>query len=169
MLMDIIMPPLQAALDAGIRPTISIDAETNVPTTMFPQMQLCLAAQRVVLEQRRIQGEKDLPQRISVRDVIEFATIEGAKACGLERKTGSLTPGKQADVILLRKNAINVLPVNDPLAAITLGMDASNVDSVFVAGLAKKRNGRLVDVDLKRVADLAAKSRDYLTSKVKGG
>jgi cytosine/adenosine deaminase-related metal-dependent hydrolase len=169
MLMDIIMPPLQAALDAGIRPTISIDAETNVPTTMFPQMQLCLAAQRVVLTQRRVQGEKDLPKMISVRDVIEFATIEGAKACGLESKTGSLTPGKQADVILLRKNAINVLPVNDPLAAITLGMDASNVDSVFVAGEARKRNGRLVDVDLKRVSDLAGKSRDYLTSKAKGG
>jgi hypothetical protein len=48
-------------------------------------------------------------------------------------------------------------------------MDASNVDSVFVAGEARKRNGRLVDVDLKRVADLAGKSRDYLTSKVKGG
>jgi len=169
MLMDIVMPPLQGALDAGIRPTISIDAETNVPTTMFAQMQLCLAAQRVALTQRKTQGEKDLPKMISVRDVIEFATIEGAKACGLDRKTGSLTPGKQADVLLLRKNAINVLPVNDPLAAITLGMDGSNVDSVFVAGIAKKRDGRLVGVDLKRVADLAAKSRDYLSGKVKGG
>jgi cytosine/adenosine deaminase-related metal-dependent hydrolase len=107
---------------------LSIDAETNVPTAMFPQMQLCLAAQRVALTQRRLQGEKDLPKPISARDVIEFATIEGAKACGLEAKTGSLTPGKQADVILLRKNAINVLPVNDPLAAIALGMDGSNVD-----------------------------------------
>ena len=155
MLMDIIMPPLQGALDAGIRPTISIDAETNVPTTMFAQMQLCLAAQRVALTQRKAQGEKDLPKMISARDVIEFATIEGAKACGLDSKTGSLTPGKQADILLLRKNAINVLPVNDPLAAITLGMDGSNVDTVFVAGVAKKRNGRLVGVDLKRIADLA--------------
>ncbi len=169
MLMDIIMPPLQGALDAGIRPTISIDAETNVPTTMFAQMQLCLAAQRVALTQRKALGEKDLPKMISARDVIEFATIEGAKACGLDSKTGSLTPGKQADILLLRKNAINVLPVNDPLAAITLGMDGSNVDSVFVAGIAKKRDGRLVGVDLKRIADLAGKSRDYLTGKVKGG
>jgi cytosine/adenosine deaminase-related metal-dependent hydrolase len=169
MLMDIAMPLLQGALDAGIRPTLSIDAETNVPTTMFPQMQLCLAAQRVALTQRKAQGEKDLPKAISVRDVIEFATIEGAKACGLEAKTGSLTPGKQADIILLRKNAINVLPINDPLAAITLGMDASNVDTVLVAGSAKKRNGQLVGVDLKRVADLAAQSRDYLVSKVKNG
>ena len=169
MLMDIAMPPLQGALDAGVRPSLSIDAETNVPTTMFAQMQLCLAAQRVALTQRKVQGEKDLPKPISARDVIEFATIEGAKACGLEAKTGSLTPGKQADIILLRKNAINVLPVNDPLAAIALGMDGSNVDTVLVAGKVKKRDGQLVGVDLKRVADLATQSRDYLVSKVKGG
>ena len=167
MLMDIAMPPMQGALDAGIRPTLSIDAETNVPTTMFPQMQLCLAAQHVVLTQRRLQGEKDLPKPISARDVIEFATIEGAKACGLEAKTGSLTPGKQADILLLRRNAINVLPVNDPLAAITLGMDGSNVDTVLVAGAVKKRDGKLVGVDMKRVAELATQSRDYLVNKVK--
>jgi 5-methylthioadenosine/S-adenosylhomocysteine deaminase len=167
MLMDIAMPPLQGALDAGIRPSLSIDAETNVPTTMFAQMQLCLAAQRVALTQRKVQGEKDLPKPSSARDVIAFATIEGAKACGLEAKTGSLTPGKQADIILLRKNAINVLPVNDPLAAIALGMDGSNIDTVLVAGQVKKRDGKLVGVDLKRVADLAAQSRDYLVSKVK--
>jgi cytosine/adenosine deaminase-related metal-dependent hydrolase len=104
-----------------------------------------------------------------VRDVIEFATIEGAKACGLEAKTGSLTPGKQADIILLRKNAINVLPVNDPLAAIALGMDGSNIDTVLVAGQVKKRDGKLVGGDMKRVADLAVQSRDYLVSKVKAG
>jgi 5-methylthioadenosine/S-adenosylhomocysteine deaminase len=169
MLMDIAMPLLQGALDAGIRPTLSIDAETNVPTTMFPQMQLCLAAQRVALTQRKALGEKDLPNMISARDVIEFATIEGAKASGLESRTGSLTPGKQADIILLRKNAINVLPLNDPLAAITLCMDSSNVDTVFVAGVARKHNGQLAGVDLKRVAALAGQSRDYLVSKVKGG
>ena len=70
----------------GVRPSLSIDAETNVPTTMFAQMQLCLAAQRVALTQRKAQGEKDVPKPISARDVIEFATIEGAKACGLEGK-----------------------------------------------------------------------------------
>jgi 5-methylthioadenosine/S-adenosylhomocysteine deaminase len=62
-----------------------------------------------------------------------------------------------------------VVPVNDPLAAIALGMDASNVNTVLVAGSVKKRNGQLVGVDLKRVADLATQSRDYLVSKVNGG
>ena len=167
MLMDIADPPIQAALDAGLRPSLSIDAETNVPTTMFAQMQLCLASQRSALTQRKLKGEKSLPARISAREAIEFATIAGAKACGLANKTGSLTPGKQADIVLLRKNHINVLPVNDPVAAITLGMDTANVDSVFVAGTAKKRNGQLIGVDLKRVAELASQSRNYLR-KTKG-
>jgi cytosine/adenosine deaminase-related metal-dependent hydrolase len=100
--------------------------------------------------------------------VIEFATIEGARACGLESKTGSLTVGKQADIILLRKNHINVMPMNDPLAAIALAMDTSNVDTVFVAGKAKKRNGQLVGVDLKRIGEQASQSRDYLNSKARG-
>jgi 5-methylthioadenosine/S-adenosylhomocysteine deaminase len=169
LMMDIAWPPIQAALDAGIRPTLSIDAETNVPTTMFAQMQLCVAAQRSALTQRKNAGEKDLPKAVSARDVLEFATIEGAKACGLDKKTGSLTPGKQADIVLLRKNMINVMPVNDPVAAITLAMDTANVDSVFVAGKARKRNGQLVGVDLKRIATLATQSRDYLVSKVKAG
>src|SRR5206468_2594024 len=88
LMMDIAWPPIQAALDAGIRPTLSIDAETNVPTTMFAQMQLCVAAQRSALTQRKNAGEKDLPKAVSARDVLEFATIEGAKACGLDKKTG---------------------------------------------------------------------------------
>ena len=62
-----------------------------------------------------------------------------------------------------------MLPVNDPLAAIALGMDGSNIDTVLVAGTVKKRDGKLVGVDMKRVAELATQSRDYLVSKVKAG
>jgi cytosine/adenosine deaminase-related metal-dependent hydrolase len=147
---------------------LSIDAETNVPSTMFTQIQLCLAAQRNLLTEQKASGEKNLPARISARDALEFATIAGAKACGLESKVGSLAPGKQADIILLRKNHINVMPVNDPVAAVTLGMDSSNVDSVYVAGAAKKQNGLLIGVDLKRIGELAKQSRDYLVAKANG-
>jgi len=104
---------------------------------------------------------------ISARDVLEFATVEGARANGLESKTGSLTPGKEADVILLRKDRINVLPVNDPVGAVVLAMDTGNVDSVFVAGKARKLGGQLVGVDLQQIADEAIKSRQYLLSKAK--
>jgi cytosine/adenosine deaminase-related metal-dependent hydrolase len=73
----------------------------------------------------------------------------------------------KADIILLRKEHINVLPVDDPVAAITLGMDSSNVDTVFVAGAVKKRNGQLAGVDLKRIGELANRSRDYLAAKAR--
>ena len=79
---------------------------------------------------------------------MEFATIEGARATGLERKVGTLTPGKEADVIMLRTDRINVLPINDPIGVVVRGMDSSNVDSVFIAGKARKRRGQLLDVDL---------------------
>ena len=65
---------------------------------------------------------------------MEFATIEGARANGLDGKIGTLTPGKEADLIMLRTDRINVLPINDPIGVVVRGMDSSNVDSVFIAG-----------------------------------
>ena len=169
MVMGIINPPIQQALDAGLRPSLSADAETNAPNDMFTEMRLALASQNAMLMVRRDRGEQNLPKRLTVRDALEFATIEGAKANGLAAKVGSLTPGKQADVICLRKDRINVMPVNDPVGAVVLGMDTSNVDTVFVAGKAKKRNGELLGVDLKRIAAEAIASRDYLAAKVRAG
>jgi cytosine/adenosine deaminase-related metal-dependent hydrolase len=95
---------------------------------------------------------------------MEFATIEGARANGLERTCGTLTPGKEADVIMLRTDRINVLPINDPIGVVVRGMDSSNVDSVFIAGKARKRRGQLVDVDMNRVRRLAYESRDYVVA-----
>ena len=90
---------------------------------------------------------------------MEFATIEGAKANGLERKVGTLTPGKEADIIMLRTDRINVLPINDPIGVVVRGMDSSNVDSVFIAGKARKRRGLLLDVDLERASSGSRTSR----------
>ncbi len=106
-----------------------------------------------------------LPTFLTTRDVLEFATIEGARANGLEDKTGSLTPGKEADIIMLRTDKPNIFPINDPIGAVVWGMDTSNVDSVFVAGKALKRDGELVDVDLNNVRKMAYELRDYVVSK----
>ncbi len=76
--------------------------------------------------------------------------------------SGTLTPGKQADLILLRTDLPNILPVNDPISAVTWGMDTRNVDSVFVAGKALKRDGKLLNVDLTRLMQKAYESRDYV-------
>jgi len=100
-----------------------------------------------------------------VKEVVEFATIEGARANALDAKVGTLTPGKQADLILLRHDRINVLPLNNAYSAVVQGMDTSNVDTVLIGGKVMKRNGQLVGVDVARVQRLAETSRDYLLSK----
>jgi 5-methylthioadenosine/S-adenosylhomocysteine deaminase len=150
-----------------MRPSLSVDEEMDAPNDMFTQMRLALSFQRGLLGGRLTEDNPNISGLISARDVLEFATVEGARANGLESKTGSLTPGKEADVILLRKDRINVLPVNDPVGAVVLAMDTGNVDSVFVAGKARKLGGQLVGVDLQQIADEAIKSRQYLLSKAK--
>jgi len=159
------MVPTQKFLDRGLRPSLSIDVETNVPSDMFTQMRTVLSLQRALLFKRSQAGEDHLPPLLTSRDALEFATIEGARANGLLDKTGSLTPGKEADVIMLRTDRPNIFPVNDPIGAVVWGMDTSNVDSVFVAGKALKRNGQLLGVDLNRIRKMAYESRDYVVAK----
>ena len=158
------MPPIQKALDSGIRPSLSVDVETNQPADMFTQMRTCFALQRALVNEKNLFGgpEPDRARLLTVRDVLEFATIEGAKANGLAHKIGTLTPGKQADVILLRGDRINVQPLNDVIGDVVLGMDSGNVDSVFIAGRAVKREGRLLDVDLPSLLRRAQQARDAL-------
>jgi cytosine/adenosine deaminase-related metal-dependent hydrolase len=156
------VPPFQQALDHGIRPSLSVDVETEMPGDMFTQMRTAFGLQRMLALERQRAGASSPPALLSVRDVIEFATLAGAKANKLDRKIGTLTPGKEADVIMLRADAINVLPLNNAYGAVVLGMDTSNVDSVFIAGKARKFAGRLVDVDVAAVRRRAEASRDYV-------
>ncbi len=152
------MPPIQKFLDRGLKPSLSIDVETNVPSDMFNQMRSVLALQRSMAA---AQGKTP----ITARDVLEYATIEGAKANGLEAKVGSLTPGKQADIIMLRTNRMNVTPLNDPVTAVVTGMDTGNVDTVLIAGRVMKRGGRLLHVDWPSVRRRASESRDFVIDK----
>src|SRR4029079_1450682 len=111
--MGIGMPPIQRALDLGLRPSLSVDVETSMPGDMFTQMRSVLALQRALISERQQTGEENLPRLLTTRDVLEFATINGAHACGLDQKIGTLTPGKQADIVMLRADRINVMPIND--------------------------------------------------------
>src|SRR5579875_2818575 len=83
----------QAALDHGIRPSLSVDVETTEPADFFTTIRLTLYLQREQINVRSLAGEKALPKWLTARDVLELATIEGARANGLDRKTGTLTPG----------------------------------------------------------------------------
>ncbi len=162
------MPPIDRILRLGARPSLSVDVETNAPGDLFTQMRAVFQCQRALVNQRAIYGGSiEGENLLSVRDVLEFATIEGARANGLDHKTGSLTIGKEADILLLRTDLLNVTPLNDPIGAVVVGADTSNVDSVFVAGRAMKRHGQLLNVDLDRVRKLAIESRDYVVDKAK--
>ena len=158
------MPPTQRFLNLGLRPSLSVDAETNMPNDMFTQMRAVNSLQHAMIFDKKLLGKRNLPPFMTSRDVIECATLEGARANGVLHKTGTLTPGKEADLILLRTDRPNILPVNDPIGAVVWGMDTSNVDSVFVAGNALKREGKLLHVDLDDLRRRAYAARDYVLS-----
>ena len=74
--------------------------------------------------------------------------MNGAKALRLDGKTGSLTPGKEADILILDATAFNVAPLKSVPGAVVSLMDRCNVETVIVAGKVRKWKGRLLDVDL---------------------
>src|SRR5262249_45523767 len=100
-------------------------------------------------------------------DVLRYATVNGAKALGLDRKTGSLTPGKEADIIILDATRINVAPLNNVPGAVVSLMDRTNVETVIVAGKVRKWKGQLLDGDLDGLPQQPEASRDYIFSAAK--
>lgn len=165
MMLGLGLPPIQKILDYGLRPSLSVDVETNMSNDMFTQMRTVNSLQKSLIFEKKLERKGNLPEFLSARDVLEFATIEGARANGLLDISGTLTPGKQADIIMLRTDRPNILPVNDPVSAVTWGMDTSNIDSVFVAGKALKRNGKLLNVDLNNLMQKAYASSNYVITK----
>jgi cytosine/adenosine deaminase-related metal-dependent hydrolase len=157
-------PPVQKALDSGIRPSLSVDVETSVPNDFFQQMRTVFSLQKNEVWARRLAGDKNPPSFLKARDVLEFATIEGARANGLERKVGTLTPGKEADIILLRTDRLNVMPMNNAVGAVVTSMGPQNVDTVLIGGKVMKRNGQLVGVDYDRLVRLGNEARERALS-----
>src|SRR5205823_14653374 len=102
---------------------------------------------------------------LTTRDALRFATIEGAKDLKLGHKAGSLTPGKEADIIILDATAINVAPLNNVPGAVVSLMDRSNVETVIVAGKVRKWKGKLLDVDLNHLRRQLESSRDFIFAK----
>jgi len=143
-------PATLSCLKYGLRPSISIDVCTSVGGDMFAQMRILMAATRGVMNAEALKERKLLdPIPLTGRDILDFATLQGAKTANLDRRTGSLTPGKDADVLILSTNALNMFPVNNPVGAVVEDAHIGNIDTVFVKGKIKKRHGKLVDVDVK--------------------
>jgi 5-methylthioadenosine/S-adenosylhomocysteine deaminase len=148
-------PPIQQLVDRRLRPGLGVGDERVAPGDMFAQMRATISFQHATVFDRKLAGKAGLPRLMSTRDVIRFATVDGARVAGLGRVTGSLEPGKQADIVVLRTDRPNVYPINDPIGAVVWGMDTSNVDWVLAGGRVLMREGRL-EADAERARTLAA-------------
>jgi 5-methylthioadenosine/S-adenosylhomocysteine deaminase len=156
-------PSAQRWLKFGLRPSFSVDNETRLPSDLFAQMRALVMSDHM-LETERVRKEGGRPTLIPIREVLAFATVEGARATGLDKMVGTLTPGKRADITVVDLDDIVLIPATDPVATVVLRAHAGNVSWVFVDGVARKREGRLVGVDQKRVRHLVDVSHAYLMS-----
>lgn len=147
-------PPVQQIIDRGIRPGLGVDDEHFAPGDMFAQMRATISLQHATLFDLKLGGKAGVPQLLTTRDVLRYATLDGARAVGLGDVTGSIEKGKAADIIVLRADRPNIAPVNDPIGAVVWGVDTSNLDWVFVAGRPLMRGGILA-ADSARARQLA--------------
>ncbi|MBQ0852025.1 amidohydrolase family protein [Streptomyces sp. BH-SS-21] len=155
-------PPVMKAIEHGLRPSLSIDVVTTVPGDMFTQIRAAFGAERARVNAECWQADSPVPENmLTARRMLEIATVNGAHVAGLEDRTGSLTPGKRADVVAIDATALNIAPLIDPVAAVTLSADVSNVETVIVDGVVHKRDGRLL-ADVGRARRLVEESRDRL-------
>ncbi|WP_314408352.1 amidohydrolase family protein [Streptomyces sp. DSM 40484] len=157
-------PPVTKAIEYGLRPSLSIDVVTTVPGDMFTQIRAAFGAERARVNAACWEADSPVPDTmLTARQMLEMATVNGAHVAGVEDRTGSLTPGKRADVVAIDATALNVAPLIDPVAAVTLSADVSNVETVIVDGVVHKRDGRLL-ADAGRARRLVEESRDRLVA-----
>lgn len=156
-------PPIARALEAGLVLSLSCDVMSSNSGDMFSQMRLGLQDARAQANDR-FHARRSDPTEIAftVREALGWATIGGARALGQDDRIGSLTPGRQADVIVVGPGGdrLNMLGVVDPAGAVVQQANASNVRWVLVNGRVVKRDGRLVGVDVAAIRERLEASRD---------
>jgi cytosine/adenosine deaminase-related metal-dependent hydrolase len=160
--------PAVKALEYGIPIGLSSDVATTASADQFTQMHAIFGSERGRKHQEAWDAELDGLQAstglITSRQVLEWATIGGAQVAGIADRTGSITPGKKADLVVIDTKAVNIAPVIDPVGAVVCAADISNVKTVLVDGEILKQDFRLTaSLDGPR-KDVEA-SRDYLLEK----
>jgi len=154
--------PLQRALEHGISPAISIDVEASYGGDMFSEMRAAYFIQRAYAQMERYKGSKKTVAPVDVRTILEAATTSGARVAGLEKSVGTLTPGKKADLIVVRGNDLNVYPANHAVGTIVHAAERGNVDTVIVGGRVRKAHGEIVGIDYAALRTATDHSRAYL-------
>ncbi|HEX2198145.1 MAG TPA: amidohydrolase family protein [Burkholderiales bacterium] len=142
-------PPLVGRLERlGATPAIGTDVDPYFAASMWQEMRRAFLHQRE-MDNRALSAQGRWPAEshaTTVRTALRWATLGGAKALRLEDRIGSITPGKQADVILVRSDDLNIfpsVPLGDPVQAVVMNAETANVDTVLVAGKVVKRHGKL--------------------------
>lgn len=155
------IPAIDEALAVGVRPGLSIDVEVALASDMFTQMRALHAIQRMRAV-NTVYGSDEQPTRITSHDVLDFATLQGARTNGLADVTGSLAPGKKADLLVIRAEDLNNMPLNDPIGTVVLGSDARNISAVLINGEPRKWDGHVLGVDLPALRDEVHASRRHV-------
>ncbi len=147
----------------GINVCLSLDATTLASVSMFDQMS---TVWYLGAPWRGTSTEK--LARISFRDCLEMATINGARALGIADRVGSLTPGKRADLLMIRATDLNMVPAGNVFSALVRAATVANIDSVVVDGHFVKHGGQLVGIDTAALAREAAASLYQIRSRAGG-
>jgi 5-methylthioadenosine/S-adenosylhomocysteine deaminase len=160
--------PAVKALEYEVPIGLSSDVATTASADQFTQMHAIFGTERGRKHQEAwdadLDGLQASPGLITSRQVLEWATIGGAKVAGIAHRTGSITPGKQADLVVIDTKAVNMAPIIDPVGAVVCAADISNVKTVMVGGDILKQDFRLV-ADLTAPRQAVEGSKDYLVSK----
>ncbi len=140
------IPVTGKVLEAGGRPAWGVDVCSDVSGDMRSQMRIGLQVQRMFDNQAILEGHEEVSEvRITARDTLEMATIEGAKALQMEEEIGSLTPGKRADVVMIDTSNFMTAPCHSPVQTVVFQSDPSHIDTVLVDGEVVKRDGELTN------------------------
>ncbi|KAF7561498.1 hypothetical protein G7046_g2649 [Stylonectria norvegica] len=139
------------AKDHGCCASLGVDICSNSPADMFQQMRVLLQAQRHLEYENNPKLAFSISRRCA--EILEIATLGGAKAIGLEKTIGSITPGKRADLLITRCDSPRMVPVHDPVGALVLYANGSDIDMVFVDGKIVKSGGKLAGVNWPRVRE----------------
>ncbi len=144
----------------GAQPSLGVDLESCVGGEMFTVARMAMASQRAFdnAESKATQNKLPDTSTITAREALAWITIEGAKMLKQESRIGSLTPGKQADIVLIRASDLNMQPLHDPVTAVVTQTSLSNIDTVLVGGEVKKSGGKLL------FKGLEAKSAELVAS-----
>ena len=134
----------------GRAPSLGVDLESVLSGDMLTQARIALGIQRSLdnVAWREQHGTIPPTSTITAREALSWVTVEGARMLQQLDRIGTLAPGKQADLVLVRASDLNMQPVHDPVSSVVFQASLANIDSVMVAGRWRKRAGRLLAGEL---------------------